>query len=48
MGVGLEKSLVDSEGFPLANVDLYQARSLRGETRGICELLEECNSLDSI
>lgn len=44
MGVGLEKDLVDSEGFPLANVDLYQARLLRGETGGIYAPLKACNS----
>ena len=29
----MDKSLIDEEGFPLADVDLYTARSLRGETK---------------
>ena len=33
MGVGLEVQLVDAEGYPLPEVDLYTARHLRAETR---------------
>lgn len=35
MGIGLEGSLVDSEGYPLANFDLTTVRTLRGETKSI-------------
>ncbi len=33
-GVGLERPLVDGEGFPLSGLDLYGIRRLRSETRG--------------
>lgn len=31
IGVGVKGSLVDSDGFPMKDVDLYEVRRLRGE-----------------
>lgn len=31
MGVGLKDSLIDANGFPRADVDIYRARQIRSE-----------------
>lgn len=33
LGVGMEKGLVDNDGFPLPDLDLYTIRQLRGEIK---------------
>ncbi|PJF17492.1 26S proteasome non-ATPase regulatory subunit 9 [Paramicrosporidium saccamoebae] len=38
MGPGMDRTLVDSEGFPLPNIDLYTVKELRGATRSMSTL----------
>lgn len=35
MNMGMNKSLVDKDGYPLANVNLYHVKYLRGKVRSI-------------
>lgn len=35
MNMGMTKSLIDNEGFPLSNVNLYHVKYLRGRVRSM-------------
>ena len=45
MGVGMDSSLVDSEGYPLPNLDWFSIRTLRAETKRTNLLLLHANGL---